>query len=125
MKNVLIVFVMLLLQVGVFAQSVPANIQKAFDTKFPAIESVEWASGDTYIASFWIGDFYKEATFSKAGAWLETSTVMEEDALPSTVPDALNEQLKGVFITYVVKMEKMMVLNLTLLTYQQILKTFK
>lgn len=97
---------MLLLQVGVFAQSeVPANVSKAFATKFPSVEAVEWSVGDAYVAVFWVGDFYKEAIFSKNGEWLETTTVLESDALPSEIMTVLNKELGEVYITYVVKME--------------------
>jgi hypothetical protein len=107
MKKLLIIFTMLLLQVGIFAQDndVPVNVTKAFNTKFPAVEAVEWTIGDAYIAVFWIGDFYKEAIFTKAGEWQETSTVMEVETLSSDVLDVLIKELGEVYLTYLMKIE--------------------
>jgi hypothetical protein len=108
MKNVLIIFAILFLQVGVFAQNsdVPVNIQKALKAKFPSAQDVEWTSGGTFLASFWAGNDYKEATFSKSGEWLETSTVLAEDKLPVNVMTSLTKNLGETYITYVLKMEK-------------------
>jgi hypothetical protein len=106
MKKLLFVFAMLLLQVGVFAQSeVPANVSKAFGIKFPDVEAVDWTIGDAYIAVFWIGDFYNEAIFDKSGEWQETTTVMESDLLSSDFMEVLTKDLGEVYITYLVKMD--------------------
>jgi hypothetical protein len=106
MKKLFFVFAILLLQVGVFAQgNFPAAVTKAFKSKFPSIEAVEWTVGDAYIAVFWVGDFYKEALFTKAGEWLETSTVMESDLLSSGFMEGLTKELGEIYITYVMKME--------------------
>ena len=108
MKNVSIIFAILFLQVGVFAQNsdVPVNIQKALKAKFPSAQDIEWTNGEIFLASFWAGDDYKEATFNKSGEWLETSTVLEEDKLPVNVVTSLTKSLGEAYITYVLKMEK-------------------
>lgn len=101
---------MLFLQVGVTAQDsasdVPANIQKALNAKYPSTEYVDWVVGDNYVANFWQGDLYLEATFDKTGKWLETTTTLEEANLPQSVLDGVAEALGEHYITYVVKIEK-------------------
>lgn len=108
MKNVVFIFAMLCLQVGVTAQDsdVPANVEKALKAKYPSTEYVDWMTGDNYIANFWIGDLYLEATFDKTGKWLETSTVLEEADLPSVISEGITKSLGEHYITYIVKMDK-------------------
>lgn len=108
MKNVLFIFAMLFLQVGVTAQDsdVPANVQKALNAKYKSIESVDWTVGDNYTANFWQGDFYLEATFDKTGKWLETSTVLEETNLPQSVLTGIKKDVGEYSIAYVIKIDK-------------------
>ncbi len=107
MKNVLLIFAMLLLQVGVFAQvsDVPANVQKTFKAKCPSSTDVEWTAGESYTASFWVGTLYKEAIFASNGQWVQTSTVMDEEELPESVKSSLKTTLGEIYITYILKLE--------------------
>lgn len=108
MKNVVFIFAMLFLQLGVTAQDsdVPANVQKALKAKYPSTEYVDWIIDDNYIANFWQGDLYLEATFDKTGKWLVTSTILEETNLPKVVLESMNQALGEHYITYVIKIDK-------------------
>lgn len=107
MKNVLFIFAMLFLQVGVTAQeNVPASVQKSFKAKYSSAEYIDWLTGDNYVATFWLGDFYLEATFANTGEWLETTTVLEESNLPSVVAEELTKSVGEYYVTYVIKLEK-------------------
>lgn len=108
MKNVLIIFAMLLLQVGVSAQDsdVPVNVQKALKAKYAAAEQVDWIVTNNYTATFWEKDLYKEATFSKSGEWMETSTVLDETAVPVTIKQSIVKAVGKMEITYAVQMDK-------------------
>jgi hypothetical protein len=107
MKKILFIFAMLLLQVGVFAQDVPANIEQAFQTKFPDFEVVEWATGaTTYTAVFWLDDFYTEAIFSKSGEWKETSSILEVTDFPEDARAVLSNQFQEFYISYLMKIEQ-------------------
>ncbi len=108
MKNVVFIFAILFLQLGVTAQDsdVPANVEKALKAKYPSTEYVDWMVGDNYVANFWVGELYLEATFDKTGKWLETSTVLEEANLPSIILDGITKSLGEHYITYIVKIDK-------------------
>ena len=107
MKKLLFIFAMLLLEIGVFAQDVPANIEIAFQTKFPDFQVVEWATGEnTYTAVFWLDDLYSEAIFSKSGEWKETSSILETTALPEKSVVALTKEFPDFYITYLMKIEQ-------------------
>lgn len=106
MKKAIIILAVLFVQVAAFAQTtVPANIQKALKAKHAKAEQIDWLIGDAFIATFWEGDFYKEANFSKTGEWNSTSTVLEESDLPAQVSETLNATFEEPFITYVLKVE--------------------
>lgn len=107
MKKLLFIFAMLLLQLGVFAQTVPANIEKAFNTKFPNFQVVEWATGaETYTAVFWLDDLYSEAIFTKSGEWKETSSILETTALPEDKMAILIKEFQDFYVTYLMKIEQ-------------------
>lgn len=107
MKKLLFIFAMLLLQLGVFAQEVPANIEKAFEAKFPEFQVVEWAIGaETYTAVFWLDELYSEAIFSKNGEWKETSSILETTALSESEMAILMKEFQDFYITYLMKIEQ-------------------
>jgi hypothetical protein len=107
MKKVLFIFVILLLQIGVFAQDVPANIEKAFESKFPEFQVVEWSTGsETYTAVFWLGELYSEVIFSKNGDWKETSSILENTALSENEMAILTKEFQNFHITYLMKIEQ-------------------
>lgn len=99
---------MLLLQVGVSAQDsdVPVNIQKALKAKHAIAEYVDWVNADNYTATFWEKDLYKEATFSKSGEWMETSTVLDETAVSAIIRQSIVNAVGKMEITYVVQIDK-------------------
>jgi hypothetical protein len=107
MKNVLIIFAMLFLQVGVTAQeNVPESVQKSLKAKYSSAEYIDWIVSDNYIATFWLGDFYLEAIFTKTGEWLETSTVLDESNLSDALTEEITKAVGEYYITYVIKVDK-------------------
>jgi|AntRauTorckE5430_2_1112549.scaffolds.fasta_scaffold34108_1 hypothetical protein len=107
MKKALFIIAILLLQISVFAQDVPTNIEQVFQTKFPELQVVEWATGDeTYTAVFWLDELYSEAIFSKKGEWLETSTILEVRVLAESQMAILTKEFQDFYITYLMKIEQ-------------------
>jgi hypothetical protein len=107
MKKALFIIAILLLQISVFAQDVPTNIEQVFQTKFPELQVVEWTTGgETYTAVFWLDELYSEAIFSKKGEWLETSTILEVRVLAESQMAILTKEFQDFYITHLMKIEQ-------------------
>lgn len=88
--------------------AVPKNIAAAFAQKYPKAEDVSWEElDDVYIASFLAGDYYCDAFFDKAGAWLETSTIIDEADVPQVVTAAVKAKYPNLdYFTSLVRSER-------------------
>ncbi|MBK7410013.1 MAG: PepSY-like domain-containing protein [Saprospirales bacterium] len=91
----------LLLSFGLFffacsenEHAAPAEVQIAFDAKFPTVEKVKWdkeGEGE-WEAEFTVEGLEMSANFKTDGTWLETETEMKADDLPQEVTDAIGAQ---------------------------------
>ena len=111
MKKI-ILLAMVILGIGNLAQAqdevnVSAAVLQAFGEKFAGAEYIEWHDqGDQFMASFWIGETaFKEAFFSKSGAWLKTLTTLEEADVSSSILTSIKQKHKGAMIAYVTLIE--------------------
>jgi hypothetical protein len=102
-KNVGILFAVILLLAGVWAQTitedkVPGPVRQAFQVRFPDVKSVEWkiAGDKNYEAEFALKGVETTVKFDPAGAWRET----EKQILSSEVPKAVREVLGQKFKSY-------------------------
>lgn len=86
---------------GIIASAVPENVEKAFQSRFPQAEEVEWMEGEAgYEAIFLLGDYSKSAIFNENGEWLETNTFLNEDQVPAEIIQALKTLYSGDTYTY-------------------------
>jgi hypothetical protein len=83
--------VLLLSSLAVNAQS--DAVKNAFAGKFPNAKSAKWQSqSDGYTVSFKDSDGKKNALFSKAGEWKQTTVSIDEDDLPAAVKKSISIQ---------------------------------
>ncbi len=95
MKKILLLAIAFL-GLGTIAQAqdvnVTTSVKKAFETKFAGADDVDWDLDEgNYTAYFIFKDNYTTATFTKAGEWKETTTTLNEDALPKTFTASLGD----------------------------------
>ena len=80
----------------VTAEKVPAQVKRAFQTKFPDVKSVEWKiKSEKYEAEFTLKGAEVTVKFDATGKWLETETQIASSELTPTVRDALAKRFKG------------------------------
>ncbi len=92
-KSILIVIALILMSVGAYAQTIPAAVTQAFNSKFPSAANVKWdkENKNDYEASFDMNGITYSANFTATGDWLETETGTSFDQLPQTVQDAFRK----------------------------------
>lgn len=75
----------------------PAQVQVAFNNKFPTVEKAEWSkeSEGVWEAEFKMMEKDMSANFLADGTWLETETELTSDDLPQEVEDAVAAQFAG------------------------------
>ena len=75
-------------------QAAPAQVQEAFNAKFPTVEKVNWSKEgeEEWEAEFMMTDMEMSANFKPDGTWLETETEMKADDLSQAVKDAITAQ---------------------------------
>lgn len=79
---------------ALFAQDVPSNVKKTFQSKFPKAEEAEWIENDeSYDVDFYENNAMKSASFNNAGKWLETRTSLEK--IPALVEKSVAAKYKG------------------------------
>lgn len=98
-KNITISFLLLTgLCFSAYSQTeIPKGVQQAFQNKFAAATNVTWEEVDgTYIVSFEEEDYYKDASFSSTGLWLNTSTYLSENELPKPIIKTIAAKIQNV-----------------------------
>jgi outer membrane protein OmpA-like peptidoglycan-associated protein len=73
---------------------VPAAVKKAFSSKYPKVEKVNWdleGEGE-YEAEFKLNGQEMSANFKFDGSWLETETEVKKGNLPQAIKSALASQ---------------------------------
>ena len=79
------------------ADQVPAQVKRAFQTKFPAVKKPEWKikSDKNYEAEFMRAGAEVTVKFDTAGKWLETETQIAQARLTKAVRDVLANRFSG------------------------------
>ena len=79
---------------------VPVLIYRAFKSKFPASNQESWAkeSASVYEVVFFNEKKKQSAQFDTTGAWKETETEINFNALPRPVNAAFNKQFGGFMV---------------------------
>jgi hypothetical protein len=99
MKNIFILFVLLsLASFTVFSQkNTPDNVKKEFAKKYPAAQSVKWASEEAneWEAEFTVNGKEMSASFDDKGVWMETEAEITEKELPEAVANTLKNEFAG------------------------------
>jgi hypothetical protein len=84
--------------VPVFSQkTAPDNVKKEFVKKYPAAQSVKWATEEAneWEAEFIINGKEMSASFDDKGIWLETEVEITEKELPEAVVNTLKNKFAG------------------------------
>jgi Putative beta-lactamase-inhibitor-like, PepSY-like len=102
MKAIQILIVTLLLSKTVLSQvvivdQVPPAVKKVFQSKFPAVNRVEWKikSFANYEAEFTLKGTDIAVKFDSTGKWLEAESAASWSMVPSAVKDTFTEWFKG------------------------------
>jgi hypothetical protein len=99
MKNILILLVVFSISlVSAFGQkNAPENVKKEFAKKYPAAQSVKWASEEAneWEAEFTANGKEMSASFDDKGVWLETEAEITEKELPVAVANTLKNEFSG------------------------------
>lgn len=79
------------------AKNVPAGVQSAFESKFPAAKKVKWEKESE---SEWEAEFTKagkeySANFLTDGSWVETEYEIKKSEIPSLVQKTLDGEFAG------------------------------
>lgn len=93
---------------GLWAQAaVSQAVQTTFNSMFSDVEDINWeVSADKSVATFYLGDYYKEATFQPDGKWMRTVTNLEVEELPVEAQTLIQDQFQDVnFYTDIVQVE--------------------
>lgn len=78
------------------AQGVPASVQKAFKSKFPAAKDVEWErKGERLEADFNVGRVDHKALYDQKGKLLAWKSDLRKGALPPAITRAIKTNYKG------------------------------
>ena len=92
---------LLLASVSVFAQKmdaskIPASVLATFSKHFPGIKEVKWEKEKgNYEANFKQNSQKMSAIFDANGAWLETETSIDINALPAGAKEYIAQNYKG------------------------------
>lgn len=101
MKNLLFLFITVLLSTCSFAQknqekSVPAVVGTAFENQFKNAEDVEWEKeGNNYEVEFEIGEVEQSVLYDATGNLLETEIEIKVSELPNGVAEYVKSNYKG------------------------------
>jgi hypothetical protein len=88
-------------------QEVPVMVEKAFASKYPEAEEVEWDKQmSVYLVSFTLSSAYAYAVFSNQGAWISTEVMIDVSDLPAIVVKKAVKLLPDFEIGNVAKIEK-------------------
>lgn len=76
---------------------VPANVNTAFNTKFPEAKAVKWdkESDKEWEAEFKLNGTACSANFDMDGVWLVTETEIKTGNLPQAIKDVLTSKFEG------------------------------
>lgn len=102
-KTILLFGVALVICAPSFAQkgdakaAVPEAIKSSFSQKFPKATAVEWEmeGKDEWEAEFKLDGKEFSASFSSAGAWIETESEIKKANLPAAITKALDVEFAG------------------------------
>jgi hypothetical protein len=99
MKNIFILLVVFSFSIiPAFSQkNAPENVKKEFAKRYPAAQSVKWASEEAneWEAEFKINGTEMSASFDDKGAWLETETEISVKDLPASVTNTIAKNFTG------------------------------
>jgi hypothetical protein len=99
MKNIFILLVVFSFSIiPAFSQkNAPENVKKEFAKKYPAVQSVKWASEEAneWEAEFKINGTEMSASFDDKGVWLETETEISVKELPASVMNTIAKNFAG------------------------------
>ena len=99
MKNIFILLVVFSISlVPAFSQkNTPENVKKEFARKYPAAQSVKWASEEAneWEAEFTVNGKEMSASFDDKGVWMETEAEITEKELPATIANTLKSDFPG------------------------------
>jgi hypothetical protein len=101
MKNIIFVITLLFTASTSFAGSPPAQVQSAFDKKFPNSTNVKWGKENS---KEWEADFKFDgkklsANFLEDGTWIETEQEITIAQFPTAVSQAIAKTYPGWKIT--------------------------
>ncbi|MDT8323165.1 MAG: hypothetical protein RRA94_03555 [Bacteroidota bacterium] len=76
------------------AQDVPSNVEISFSKKFAAAGDVVWdvTEDGTYLAMFLLDGRDMSALFNEEGAWLSSTTYIDQDEIPGKVQSTVAKQ---------------------------------
>jgi uncharacterized membrane protein YkoI len=99
MKNLFILLIVFSISlVPAFSQkSTPENVKTEFAKKYPAAQSVKWASEEAneWEAEFKINGTEMSASFDNKGVWMETETEISVKELPASVTNTIAKKFAG------------------------------
>ncbi len=103
-----------LTSLAAYTGPVPKAVLEAFHAKYPTATKVEWEAEEEneYEAEFKIGKKELSTVFSSDGTWMETETVLNKSALPSTVKSSINKHFTSFKIEEVELVERPNTANL-------------
>jgi Protein of unknown function (DUF2874). len=78
-------------------KDVPQPVNKSFSQKYPAAQSVKWASEEAneWEAEFKLNGKEMSASFDNAGKWLESETEIAAKELPAAVSGTIAKEFAG------------------------------
>ena len=87
----LFILAFVLMQYGAMAADVPSIVEKNFKSKYPTATDVEWYDEEdgSYAAYFYDNDASKTAKFNSTGSWTETSTLIDDTEIPTSVTKSI------------------------------------
>ncbi len=107
MKNLILVFLALIVSSLAKATTVPDAVKRAFQQKFPTAKKIKWEKENTneFEASFMLDKKEVSAVYNSEGGLKEIETEISTSELPQAVKDAFNNKYSNVKILEVEKIE--------------------
>ncbi len=107
-NRILVMGILLVSGIASAQITVPDNVRKAFDNKYPAAKNVEWGkeSASEFEAEFTMNGVAMTASFDPGGTWIESETVLKTDQLPLPVISSLKKKYDEFEILKAEKLEK-------------------
>lgn len=97
-KLIILMFAFAILSVPAYCQkNVPENVKKEFAKKYPAAQTVKWASEEAneWEAEFKINGTEMSASFDNKGTWLESEAEIRAKDLPVAITNTLTKEFAG------------------------------